>query len=200
MKPYYMKWIEYILYILSIIYPSLHLLYFVRQPYQQAVQVLHKFLITPQYLPQERLAVIEKLTFEDVCDVLKSNLLLNGISLDSLIQGNITEDEAKKLLISVGKIMSPEVEGTAGLVTGESNRNGELVPAKVVDLRDRSKDLVRVRARQMAANTEEKNSAVVLAIQVRSNYEILKFLSNKHWYPLFYLSLFSMRQIASNAS
>lgn len=131
-----------------------------KQPYQQATQLRNKFLQTPQYLPQERLAVVENITFEDICNVVESNSLLQGLSVDALIQGNLTENDAKDLLNMIDKTF---FEGSS--VSTRDSLESSLVPSRVVDLRS-GDQLVRLRAHEMAANHEETNNAVVLSIEV----------------------------------
>lgn len=124
------------------------------------MQLRNKFLKTPSYLPHERLAVVETITFDDISSMVnaESNSLLQGLSVDALIQGNILEDEARALLSIVDKAFFENSK-----IKREAS---ELEPSKVVDLR--SDQPVRIRCHQMTANPEEANNASVLSILVRT--------------------------------
>lgn len=118
------------------------------------------FLVTPSYQYHEILAVAETITYEDICGIAKSNALFQDLSVDALIQGNITEKEAENVLTLIDKTL---LEG----INTNSDSTQSLKPMKVVDLRDGDK-LVRIRARQLAKNPEEINNISSILIEVNS--------------------------------
>lgn len=149
----------------------------IRQPYQQALSLFNKFLQTPYYLPEERLAMVETITYDDLVKMVNSNEFLNGLSVESLIQGNIVENEARDLLKMVeGILVGEKLFLPNSVETRRSNEDVALLlgtPSKAVNLihdvdtiDDKKKSPIRIRARQMTSNVDEKNNAVLLGIEV----------------------------------
>lgn len=139
-----------------------------RDPNKQAIFLFNKFLKVPFYHPKEHLAIVETINYSDIVNLTNSDVLFRGLSFISLIQGNVVEEDVYEMLQILNQNFIEKVV---------ENKKTSMVSFKVVNLNfNGGEKPVRILARQMAVNTEEKNNSVFLSFQVKILIKKIAFL------------------------
>jgi insulysin len=115
-----------------------------KAPYSQALDLVHEVVLRPYYSTCEKLAKVEKFSFNDLPKIGK--MLGQGLVVESLVEGNFTAEDAQRLNEVVAKSLNVDGNTTVGNLS-------------VMKL---EKDLI---IRRPGVNLNETNGAVCISVE-----------------------------------